>query len=187
MIAIEEAAKGAGRKSCPGAEEFGGAGSGPRIEQSLAYMAQHLDQPLQVATLAAQANVSPSHFFALFKSRMGSTPMDYFTRLRMQRACRLLEATSLSVKEVAAVLGYNDQFYFSRVFKSVNGVAPSEYRSLLGGLARTQRNVAATPSGRKALLAQDPGTELVENNGWNDRIPEGKPGTTSFKHQCLWR
>ena len=68
-------------------------------------MTQHLDKPLQVATLAAQANISPSHFFALFKRRLGSAPMDYFTRLRMQRACRLLERTSLSVKEVASGAG----------------------------------------------------------------------------------
>jgi transcriptional regulator GlxA family with amidase domain len=99
-----------------------------RIEQSVAYMSQNLDRPLQVATLAARASVSPSHFFALFKRRIGLAPMDYFTRLRMERACRLLETTSLSVKEVAAELGYEDQFYFSRVFKSVNRLAPSDYR-----------------------------------------------------------
>ena len=87
-----------------------------RIEQSVAYMTQHLDKPLQVATLAAQANISPSHFFALFKRRIGSAPIDYFTRLRMQRACRLLNETHLSVKEVASKLGYDDPFYFSRVF-----------------------------------------------------------------------
>ena len=46
----------------------------------------------------------------------------------MQRARQLLEADSLHVKEVAAVLGYDDPFYFSRVFKSVNRIAPSEYR-----------------------------------------------------------
>ena len=100
-----------------------------RIEQTIAYMLQHLDKPLQVATLAEQANISPSHFFALFKRRIGSAPIDYFTRLRMQRACRLLECTSFSVKEVASELGYDDPFYFSRVFKSVNRVAPSDYRA----------------------------------------------------------
>lgn len=101
-----------------------------RIEQSIAFMKQHLNRPLQVATLAALAKVSPSHFFALFKRLTGSAPIDYFTRLRMERARRLLDATTLSVKEVAAALGYEDQFYFSRVFKAVNHLAPTEYRSL---------------------------------------------------------
>jgi transcriptional regulator GlxA family with amidase domain len=99
-----------------------------RIEQCVAYMNQHLNRPLQVATLAARVSVSPSHFFALFKRRIGLAPMDYFTRLRMARARQLLETTSLSVKEVAAELGYEDPFYFSRVFKSVNQLAPSDYR-----------------------------------------------------------
>jgi transcriptional regulator GlxA family with amidase domain len=100
-----------------------------RIEETVAYMQQHLDQPLQVATLAAKANVSPSQFFLLFKRCVGSAPIDYFIRMRMQRASRLLCDTNLSVKEVAARLGYDDPFYFSRIFKSVNGLAPSDYRA----------------------------------------------------------
>ncbi|HXC99652.1 MAG TPA: helix-turn-helix transcriptional regulator, partial [Verrucomicrobiae bacterium] len=63
------------------------------------------------------------------KQRTGCAPMDYFTRLRMRHACRLLSSGSASVKEVAAALGYGDPFYFSRVFKSVNKVPPSKYRT----------------------------------------------------------
>jgi len=99
-----------------------------KVERSIAYMVEHINKPLQVATLASMANVSPSHFFALFKRRMGCPPMDYFTRLRMRHACRLLGSTSASVKEVAAALGYDDPFYFSRVFKSFHKVPPSLYR-----------------------------------------------------------
>ncbi|MGH7989926.1 MAG: helix-turn-helix domain-containing protein, partial [Limisphaerales bacterium] len=99
-----------------------------KIDQSINYMRQNLDKPLQVPALAAQANISPSHFFALFKHRTGCAPIDYFTRLRMECACRLLDSTSSSVQEIADALGYADPFYFSRVFKSVNRVAPSKYR-----------------------------------------------------------
>ncbi|MGC3957754.1 MAG: helix-turn-helix transcriptional regulator [Verrucomicrobiota bacterium] len=76
------------------------------------------------------ANISPSHFFAVFKRQTGFAPLDFFIRLRMQRACELLGTTSLSVKEVAAELGYDDPFYFSRVFKTVSGIAPTDYRRL---------------------------------------------------------
>ena len=107
------------------------------VERSIAYMREHIDKPLQVATLAAFANVSPSHFFALFKQLTGCPPMDYFTRLRMRHACRLLDSTSASVKEVAAALGYDDQFYFSRVFKAVNNVPPSRYRTSPAACAST--------------------------------------------------
>ena len=99
-----------------------------RIERCLEYMREHLSRPLQVAALALTAQTSPSHFFVLFKQRVGFTPIDYFIRLRMNRACWLLETTSMRVKEVAASLGYDDPLYFSRVFKTVNGVAPSDYR-----------------------------------------------------------
>ena len=99
-----------------------------KIEQSVAYMLQHLDEPVQVATLAARAGISPSHFFALFKRQIGCAPIDYFIRLRMQHACRLLDETVMSVKEIAAALGYDDPYYFSRVFKSVHHVPPSRYR-----------------------------------------------------------
>jgi len=111
-----------------------------KIEQSIAYMLRHLDESVQVATLAAQANISASHFFALFKRRIGCAPIDYFIRLRMQQACRLLDETVMSVKEVAATLGYDDPFYFSRIFKSVNHVAPSEYRLLKNGAKAAVRN-----------------------------------------------
>ena len=98
----------------------------------------HLDQPLQVAKLAALENVSASHYFALFKSRTGRSPIDYFIHLRMRRACELLRETSLSIKEIAAELGYDDPFYFSRIFKSVNHVAPREYRVHRGALPVVQ-------------------------------------------------
>jgi len=99
-----------------------------KMEASIAYMTQHLNRPLQVSTLAALVNISPSHYFALFKRHTGRAPMDYFTRLRMEKARCLLDTTKSSVKEVAAALGYDDPFYFSRVFKSVNHLAPSNYR-----------------------------------------------------------
>jgi transcriptional regulator GlxA family with amidase domain len=99
-----------------------------KIEHTITYMKDHLDQPLQAAALASRANVSLSHYFALFKRLTGSTPIDFFIHLRIERAREMLDTTSLTVKEVAAALGYDDPFYFSRVFKSINGLAPSDYR-----------------------------------------------------------
>jgi AraC-like DNA-binding protein len=105
-------------------------GGDDRIERSIDYMVKHTDRPLQLSTLAAMVDMSPSRYFELFKQRMGCTPMHYFTRLRMKHACRLLESTSARVKEVAAVLGYHDPLYFSRVFKSVHNLPPSRYKAV---------------------------------------------------------
>jgi transcriptional regulator GlxA family with amidase domain len=110
-----------------------------RIERTVAFMEEHLDQPLTAAHLASLAFLSVSHYFALFKQLTGRSPINYLTDLRMQRGRRLLVDTSMSVKEVAAALGYDDPFYFSRVFKSVNGIAPTDYRAIQQGLARRTR------------------------------------------------
>jgi transcriptional regulator GlxA family with amidase domain len=109
-------------------ENGGESECGRRITRSIEHMLQNLDKPLSVAKLAATANISESHYFAMFKRCTGGAPIDYFIRLRMQKACRLLGTTSMSVKEVAAILGYDDPFYFSRVFKLINRIAPSQYR-----------------------------------------------------------
>ncbi len=103
------------------------------MAQSIAYMKRHLHQRLRVADLASLANLSIPHYSALFRKHTGYSPMDYFIRLRMHQACRLLDNTDMSVKEVAATLGYDDPFYFSRLFKALNDISPSDYRQLHKG------------------------------------------------------
>jgi AraC-like DNA-binding protein len=88
---------------------------------------------LRVSTLAALANLSPSHYTALFKQHTGYAPIGYLVRLRMHRACQLLDTTNLPIKEISASLGYDDPFYFSRVFKMVNETPPTEYRLMHKG------------------------------------------------------
>ena len=100
-----------------------------RILRSVEYIKQRIDNNLLVAEIAAQSDYSPSHFFKLFRQETGCTPIGYLTRLRMNCACRLLDTTALSVKQVAAKLGFRDPGYFSRVFKLAIGQAPRMYRS----------------------------------------------------------
>src|ERR1043165_4418042 len=100
-----------------------------RIGLTISYMKEHLNEPLRAATLAAVAKMSLPHYFVIFKRCTGSTPIDYFIKLRMQRARELLSTTSCSVKEIAGVLGYDDPLYISRVFKSVNQSTPTQYRA----------------------------------------------------------
>jgi AraC-like DNA-binding protein len=99
-----------------------------RIERTIDYMRQHLAEPLRAGTLASVANMSLPHYFALFKRSVGTTPIDYFIKLRMEQARRLLAETPWSIKEIASSLGYEDPLYFSRVFKAVTRATPSNYR-----------------------------------------------------------
>lgn len=151
-----------------------------RIGRSIAYMAQHLDQPLQVSTLAAQASVSPSHYFALFRQHTGSAPIAYFIRLRMRQACQLLETTSLTVKEVAGVLGYDDPFYFSRLFKSVTGTAPRAYRGMM--LHKSPEPMARQQSGSKKHTLPFPSSPpLPAGNGSRANGQSFCPGSAFAK------
>jgi AraC family transcriptional regulator of arabinose operon len=100
-----------------------------KIGRTVEYMKEHLNEPLRAATLAGIASMSLPHYFAQFKRVTGSSPIDYLIKLRMDHARRLLSETSWSVKEVAVSLGYEDPLYFSRVFKSINQTAPTNFRA----------------------------------------------------------
>lgn len=109
-----------------------------RVGQSREFMEQHYNQRIQIPVLAAQANVSVSHFFKIFKEETGCAPLVYLTRLKVERACDWLVTTAWSIKLISANLGYNDPLYFSRVFKSFIGMAPKAYRrSKKNGYARS--------------------------------------------------
>ncbi len=100
-----------------------------KIQPALAYMLEHVTAPLRISTLSARAGMSPAHFFSLFKRATGNSPIAFLTRVRMRHARELLEQTPLTVKEVARSIGYRDPLYFSRIFKSVHGVAPGIWRA----------------------------------------------------------
>jgi transcriptional regulator GlxA family with amidase domain len=159
----------------PASESGNGTVGAEKIGQCIAYMKQHLDKPLQVSTLTALVGVSPSHFFALFKHATGHTPIDFFIHLRMHRACELLQKTGLCVKEVAASLGYEDQFYFSRIFKAVNRVAPSEYRVRLAGYVRTKKTAVLTHMEKKNLEESRPRLPALEPLPVRRSGPENAP------------
>ncbi len=100
-----------------------------RATRSIEFMKQHLQEPLQIATLASVVNLSRSHYTTLFRRVTGYAPLRYLNHLRMQRAVQLLDTTELPIKEISDRLGFSDQFYFSRAFRKMHGHAPSAHRA----------------------------------------------------------
>lgn len=98
------------------------------IFRSLSYFHNHIQAQISVSQLAEIEHFSPSRYRTVFRRCTGMSPTEYMTRMRMRRACELLTMEDLSVREVAEACGYPDQLYFSRVFRSYFGVAPSKYR-----------------------------------------------------------
>jgi AraC family transcriptional regulator, arabinose operon regulatory protein len=107
----------------------GRAGSVDRIHLVQDHLRAHLAEPTSVPALARLAGMSTSHFAALFKASAGTGVVEYVKRLRIARARELLITTDALVAEIASAIGYTDAFYFSRQFRSVNGMSPTEYRS----------------------------------------------------------
>ncbi|MEO8563393.1 MAG: AraC family transcriptional regulator [bacterium] len=104
-----------------------------RVQRSIGYMRDNLDQPLRLAALAAVAEMSPTHFSGVFRKFTGSPPCHFFTQLKVRRACELLDSTQHRVSSVAREVGFADQFHFSRVFKQIVGRSPMKYRESVKG------------------------------------------------------
>jgi AraC family transcriptional regulator, arabinose operon regulatory protein len=90
-------------------------------------MIQHVNKCIKIEDLARHVNISESHLSKLFRLKTGSSPIDYFINLKMQEAIRLLSNKSLRIKEVAFKLGYNDPYYFTRIFTKQIGTSPASY------------------------------------------------------------
>ncbi len=99
------------------------------VNETIMYMRSKLSQQLTVEALAQKNNLSTSHFTFLFRKATGTSPMDYFIHLKLQKACLMLHSTSSKIKEIAKSFGYDDQFYFSRLFKKYMNISPLQYRS----------------------------------------------------------
>ena len=100
----------------------------PRVESVADYIQQHLSEPLSLQVLAKLVHLSISQLSALFRQHLKVSPYLYIENLRMDQAGRLLQFPSLSIKEVANRIGFNDPLYFSKRFQRYSGFTPSSYR-----------------------------------------------------------
>jgi transcriptional regulator GlxA family with amidase domain len=90
-------------------------------------MEENADQPMTVETIGEKLGVGLERFYEAFKAYTGMTPYQYFIQLKINKAKDLLDREEASVKEVAFALGFEDPYYFSRLFKKKTGVAPSDW------------------------------------------------------------
>jgi two-component system response regulator YesN len=100
------------------------------IRQAKEYLNHHYMNPeLSLNEVAAQANLSASHFSVVFSQENGQTFKEYLTEIRINKAKELLRMTALRSADIAYQVGYNDPHYFSSVFKKNTGLSPIEFRS----------------------------------------------------------
>lgn len=94
----------------------------------LELMRTRLSEDISLDELAAEARLSPFHFARMFKHSVGVPPRVYLTRLRVERACELLEMTDLPITEIALEVGYSSNQVLARVFIKHRRMSPSDYR-----------------------------------------------------------
>ncbi len=112
-----------------------------RIERTMMMMSNNLSMHVSIHELAAIANMSHVYYTQQFKKHTGESPRGYFNKMKIAKACEYLEKTGNKVETIAHLVGYEDSFYFCRLFKSVTGKTPTMYRqSRLELSTRTEAN-----------------------------------------------
>jgi AraC family transcriptional regulator len=105
----------------------------------LELMRERLSEDISLDELASEAQLSPFHFARMFKQSLGVPPRVYLTRLRIEKACELLETTDLPITEIAFRVGYSSNQVLARVFAKQQHMSPTDYR-------RAMRNPTASIS-----------------------------------------
>lgn len=98
----------------------------PRMQEMIKFIRTNLQRPLSRQVLAQTFALTPAHINLLFRQELGLTPTAVINRERVMTAYRLIHEQGRSVAEAAYAVGFSDPFYFSRVFKSILGIPPSQ-------------------------------------------------------------
>jgi AraC family transcriptional regulator len=99
-----------------------------KLARVLAFIEQHLGEPLRIERLASSVHMSPFHFARLFKEATGRPPHAYLTARRVERAKELLSEDSLPLVHVACSVGFQTQGHFTEVFRRYAGLTPRHFR-----------------------------------------------------------
>ena len=98
------------------------------LDKILIYLNTHIQESISLGDICRQFGVSQTSLYRLFRQKVQKTFSGYLTDLRIKKAKEIMrECPDLYIKDIAERVGYEDQFYFSRIFHSIEGISPSEY------------------------------------------------------------
>lgn len=98
------------------------------MDYALQYIEKNVTKRITLEDVASYMNISPHYFSKLFKMEVGINFIDYMTERKIMRAKTLMRETDEPINNIAFELGFNEANYFSKVFKKISGISPSEYR-----------------------------------------------------------
>lgn len=108
--------------------DFGDVRHANIIHRSVQYIHANYAQHLTLESVAQEVHLSPTYFGRIFKEGTGESFSAYLTRVRIQRSKELLHYENIRLTDIALLVGFEDQSYFSRVFKRMEGISPRRYR-----------------------------------------------------------
>jgi YesN/AraC family two-component response regulator len=112
---------------------FQGVHHAAALRKAERYIWDHYTRRISLQEIAAISGLSAPYFSTIFKEEMGENLSSYLNRLRVEKAGHLLIETDLSLSEIAGSCGFEDQSWFSKIFKSYTGISPGKYRAQRGG------------------------------------------------------
>ena len=98
------------------------------VELAREYVEEHYYENLMLTDVAQKAGISAGYLSTLFQRQLSRGFVDYLNEIRIEHACAYLRQNYLKTYEIAYKVGFRDEKYFSRVFKKIKGLSPSEYR-----------------------------------------------------------
>ena len=98
------------------------------IKKAMIYISKHFNEPLTLEDVAMHVHLHPSYFSTMFKQSTGSSFKEYLNMVRIEESKRLLSNTDFSIIDIAIAIGFEDQSYFSKVFKKYTGLTPKQFR-----------------------------------------------------------
>jgi AraC family transcriptional regulator of arabinose operon len=99
------------------------------ITDSIKFMKNNLHKDISLEELADRQHLSVSHYCRLFAAKTGRSPHQYFNQLKIWQSCQYLYFSDRNIKEICAELGFDDPYYFSRLFKKLMGISPVKYKN----------------------------------------------------------
>lgn len=103
-------------------------GASPLIARSLRYIKSNYTGKIRLSDISSELHVNPSYFSALFSQEMGRTFTDYILELRIEKAKDLLRNTNMDILDISGSAGFENQSYFTKIFRKRTGMTPRKYR-----------------------------------------------------------
>ncbi|GMA98187.1 AraC family transcriptional regulator [Pelosinus sp. IPA-1] len=100
-----------------------------KVEKIIQYMHQNINNRVTLTELSDLVQLSSTYLSRAFKETTGYSIIEFFNKMKIDKAKELIAESDKKVKEVAQALGFTDEFYFSRIFKKMEGISPTEYYS----------------------------------------------------------